>query len=124
MGGVSHTDHSSALLSVTSVFFLQSEILHVLVYHVFPQLWRPLTSAVIALFMEFSSSLLITWPSHLNLAPRILSVMRDTPCVFLMTSFPFLSFSETPNIHRSILIPVLSSSFFCHFILFDFNIGR
>src|SRR6218665_1198050 len=29
---------------------------------------------------------------------------------FLMTSFHFLSFSETPNIHHSILISVLSSS--------------
>jgi len=75
-----------------------------------PRLWRPLTSAVIILFMKFSSSLLITRPYHLNLASRILSVMRATPSVFLMASLPFLSFSETPSIHRSILISVPPSS--------------
>src|SRR6218665_92284 len=36
--------------------------------------------------------------------------MPATPSVFLMTSFLFLSFSETPSIHHSILISVLSSS--------------
>src|SRR6218665_3085270 len=75
-----------------------------------PRLWCPLTSAVIILFMKFSSSLLITRPYHLNLASRILSVMRATPSVFLMASLPFLSFSETPSIHRSILISVPPSS--------------
>ena len=72
------------------------------------RLRRPLTSAVIILFMEFSSSLLITWPCHLNLASRILSVMQATFSVCLMTSFLFLSFSETPSVHCSILISFLS----------------
>ena len=77
-----------------------------------PRLRHPLTSAIINLFMEFSSSLLITVLSshHHNLASCILSVMHAFPSVFLMTSFSFLSFSETPSIHRSILISVLSSS--------------
>ena len=44
------------------------------------------------------------------MASRILSVMHATPSVFLMTSFLFFSFSETPSIHRSILISILSSS--------------
>src|SRR6218665_884283 len=80
-GGVSHTDPSSSLLSVTSMFFLQSAKLHILLAsHRFfcrPRLRRPLASAVIILFMQFSSSLLIT-PYHLNLASRILSVI-DAP---------------------------------------------
>ena len=41
-----------------------------------PRLQRPLTSAVIILFIQFLSSLLITWPYHLNLASGILSVMH------------------------------------------------
>src|SRR6218665_716904 len=36
--------------------------------------------------------------------------MHATPSVFLMTSFLFVSFSETPSILHSILISVLSSN--------------
>src|SRR6218665_2210101 len=36
--------------------------------------------------------------------------MHATPSVFLITSFLFLSFSETPSILHSILISVLSSN--------------
>jgi len=63
------------------------------------RLWRPLTSAVIIPSMEFLSSLLITLPYHRNLASCILSVMYATSSIFLMTSFLFLSFSETPSQH-------------------------
>src|SRR6218665_2453273 len=76
-----------------------------------PRLRRPLTSAVIILFMEFSSSLLITcmtvpWQSGLSYFVS----NACHPSVFLMTSLLFLSFSETPSIHHSILISVLFSS--------------
>ena len=55
-----------------------------------PRLRRPLTAAVIILFVEFSFSLLITWPYHLNLASCILSVICATPSAFLTNSFLIL----------------------------------
>jgi len=102
-------DPSSPLVSVTSMFFLKSERLDVLLYHVFPPiLLSPETAtssdlcghAIIILLRQFSSYLLITWPCRLNLASRILSIIHATPSVYyLMISFLFLSFSETPSIH-------------------------
>src|ERR1700733_57054 len=62
------------------------------------------------LLMQLSSSFLITWPYHRILASLTLSVMHATPRVFLMSSFLFLSLSETPSIQRSILISALSSN--------------
>ena len=63
----------------------------------------PLTFAIIILFMEFSSSLLITWPYHLVFSILPVGLMHATlsQAFFLMASFRFLSFSETPSIHRS-----------------------
>src|SRR6218665_1925592 len=61
-GGVSRSDLSSPLLSVTCMFFLETERLNVLLYHVFPSLL-------------LSSSLLITSyfsRYHFNLTSRIL----------------------------------------------------
>lgn len=51
---------------------------------------RPTTAAsvdfcVIILFLQFLSSLLISWTCHLNMESRILSVMYAIPSVFLMT---------------------------------------
>jgi len=48
-------------------------------------------------------------PAPLQPVP-VSPIMHATLSVFLMTSFLFLSLSETPSIHRSILISVLSSS--------------
>src|SRR6218665_2041884 len=71
-----------------------------------PRLWRPLTSAVIILFiLPFHH---MTVPSQSGLLYFLSNACH--PSVFLMTSFLFLSFRETPSIHRSILISDLSSS--------------
>src|SRR6218665_4034618 len=90
-GGVSHSDPSSPLLSISSrpmlFLFNRRDFMSCCMMspHRFlcrPQLRRPLTYAVIILFMEFSSSLLITWPYHHSLASLILSVMHATPACF------------------------------------------
>ena len=90
-GGVSHTNPSSPLVLVTSIFFF-------LLYHVSgslllsPLTAGPLTSAIMTISLQFSSSLLITWQYHLNLASRILSVMHATPTPFWWpNSFSYLS---------------------------------
>src|SRR6218665_1601782 len=47
-GGVSRSDLSSPLLSVTCMFFLETERLNVLLYHVFPSLLL-LSSTVVSI---------------------------------------------------------------------------
>lgn len=59
------------------------------------RLRRPVTSDAIILFMRFSPSLLIIWPCNSLLASHILSVMRVSSNVFLMTSFLLWCFIET-----------------------------
>lgn len=102
----SHTDAFSPFVSITSIFLLQSERLQVLLHHIssiaissaIPPLQHPLTSAVINLYMQLSSSLLNTWLHQINLAFRALTVIHATPRVLLMTSFFFLTFSETRSL--------------------------
>ena len=105
-----HSDPSSPLPSVTSIFlfngrdFMSCCIIFPHCFFCRPRLLHPLTPAFIILFIQFSYSLLITWRYHLNLASHILSVMHATSRVFQVTSFLFLSFSETTNIIASPLM--------------------
>jgi len=113
LGRASRMAPSSPLVSITSIFFLPSFwetsflLCHVSQFFIccLDLCWR-------ILVIQFSSSLLITWPYHLNLASHIiLSVIHATTSIFLMTSFLSLSFCETPSCYWLIdwLIDVLFS---------------
>src|SRR6218665_566442 len=85
-------------------------------YHVSPLLLlSSSTAASVDLCCHNSFHIVFIFSSHhMTVSSQspdcILSVVRATPSAFLMTSFPVLSSTETPSIHRSILVFVLSSS--------------
>src|SRR6218665_2627437 len=102
VGGHLHVSFSTSLCH-QCVFFLQSEKLHVLLYHVSPSfLLSSSTAASVGLCHYNSFHAVFVLSSHHmtvchpNLASRILSLLHATPSVFLMTSFLLLFFSDIP----------------------------
>src|SRR6218665_2968465 len=98
------------------MFFLYSEGLHILLYDVSPSLLPSSSTAASVELCRHDSfhEIFVFYSHHTTIASQSgLSYFASNVChqsVFLMTSLLFLSFSETPCIHRSILISVLSSS--------------
>lgn len=84
--------------------------------HVFLSLplgFLPSTSRCIHFFTQFVSSLLSTWPLHLNLPLRIVTFTDSIPNLFLSSSLLTLSRNFDPHIHLSICISVLCSLCSC-----------
>ena len=95
------------------MFFLQSERLYVLLYHVSPTLLlSSSTAASVDLCCHNSFHGVFVLSSHHAVPSQSgISYFVSNTCAFLnMTSFLFLSFSETPSIYWIILISVLSRS--------------
>ena len=67
----------------------------------------PSTYSVSILFIQHNSSLLSTWPNHLNLFHCITSPMSSIASMLLTHSLLFLSLKLTHVIHLNILISFL-----------------
>ena len=123
-----HLDLSQAS-SLQSPFFLISSFNTSL--HLFlglPFTPSPSTWSVSILFIQHNSSLLSTWPNHLNLFRRITSPMSLIASSMLLThSLLFLSLKLTPVIHLNILISLLCilliSSIFVAHVSLPYNIA-
>jgi len=116
-GWVSHMGSPSPFVSVISILWFEAKCHQVLLQHIRPSL---LLTSLTPTTIHFSfhdlfdttiifSSLHVPIPSY-SLASRILSMIQGTPTACRISSFLFLSLSETPSIQRSILISVLSKS--------------
>ena len=86
----------------------------------------PSTCSVSILFNQHNSSLLSTWPNHLNLFRHITSAMSSITSMLLTHSLLFLSLKLTPVIHLNILISLLCifliSSIFHGHVSLPYNI--
>ena len=84
--------------------------------HVILGLPTPLLPSItisILLLTQSSLSFLSTWPIHLNLLRLITSSISLIPRLFLSSALVFLSLSDTPHIHLTILISALLSLATC-----------
>ena len=78
----------------------------------------PSTCSVLILFIQHNSSLLSTWPNHLNLFHRMTSAMSSIASMLLTYSLLFLSLKLTPVIHLNILISLLCIFLIIPYILY------
>ena len=114
--------------SLQSPFFLISSFntsLHLFLGLPFTPL--PSTCSVSILFIQHNSSLLSTWPNHINLFHRMTSAMSSIASMLLTHSLLFLSLKLTPVIHLNILISLLCifliSSIFVSHVSLTYNIA-
>ena len=77
------------------------------------------TCSVSILFIQHNSSILSTWPNHLNLFCHITSPMSSIASMLLTHSLLFLSLKLTPAIHLNILISLL-----CIFLISSTFVGH
>ena len=106
--------YSSPFRSIACILFPQSIFLHLILYLLFPRLFRlplpplPLTSNFKAFTITFSSSFLKTWPYHrILLALAILSKDSFMPNMSINSLLFLRSNSFTPHIARIIALSVL-----------------
>ena len=112
--------HLSQASSLQSPFFLISYLSTSL--HLFLGLpFTPLSStcSVLILFIQHNSSLLSTWPNHLNLFHCMTSATSSIASMLLTHSILFLSLKLTPVIHLNILISLL-----CIFLISSIFVGH
>src|SRR6218665_2993970 len=79
-GGVNHLDPSSPLLTVSSIFFLQSETFHVLLYDVCPSLLLSSSTAASVNLCRHSSVGVFVLSSHHMTLPHTISIWGLTFC--------------------------------------------
>ena len=127
--------HSPPPSPVPSIFPKKSLLSRIFSQHFSPSLPGPtfhpttiyLQCLNSILFNQHNSSLLSTWPNHLNLFHHITSAMSSIASMLLTYSLLFLSLKLTPVTHLNIFISLLyifliSSTFFDHVSL-PYNIA-
>ena len=114
-----HLDLSQASSLQSPFFFISSfnTSLHLFLGLSFTTL--PSICSVSILFNQHNSSLLSTWPNHLNLFCHIISAISSIASMFLTHTLLFLSLKLIPVIHLNILISLL-----CIFLISSIFVGH
>jgi len=99
-GGVSHIGSPSPLISVSSILWFEASTSLAAPF-------QTISSAFLIFSTHLSTYLRCTRPYHRSLASRIFSVIQATPTALRIVYSK--SFSNTPSIHRNILIFILSN---------------